>query len=98
MTSDQVQSTFAAMSPEDQKELRSGLDEELRRQNIFLQERLDVLYEGFLRLKPVVPAAHKGRVTCLVCHAEGKKREFRHLAACLWFKLMTMYRKSQQDA
>lgn len=97
LTQEQVKQMFLSLSEADQDALRAGLDTELREQNIFLQKRLDVLFNAFLTLRPVLDAKHKGRVTCIVCKSEGKKKEFRHLSGCLWAEMQRWKRQAEME-
>ncbi len=84
---------FEAFTPEQRSELVGALDKELVRQNVWLQEHVDRLAGIIAGLRPVVPAAAKGRVKCLVCLFEGKRREFRHGSGCEWHRLQRLIAK-----
>lgn len=80
---------FNSLTPDDQTALVRQLDAQLRVSNQRLAAQRDMLVATLQRLRPVVPLflgdrIIKGRVQCIVCHAQGKRREFRHMSRCEW--------------
>lgn len=94
---------FYALPDAERQALVAQLDEQLRTSNIRLAAERDYLRQVVVRLRPVVPLVNgdrvvKGRLTCLVCHAQGKKREFTHLQGCDWFRSQEWMRQQREAA
>lgn len=78
---------FESLTPEDQTRIVAEVNEEVRKMNLTMAQEINMLRGEFYNLKPIIPSNHKGRIKCMVCQTEGKKKEFRHAARCVWFQL-----------
>jgi hypothetical protein len=93
---------FSTLSPDDQSMLVRQLDAQLRVSNQRLAAHRDQLAGVLQRLRPVVPLFSgdriiKGRVQCIVCHSQGKRREFRHMSRCEWVLVKAGARRERQE-
>ena len=105
MTNEEVVEKFEKLSPEDQQAMLAALPDAVQEFNLKIQRLYHEAQDEVLglqrviyALRPVVPAAKKGRVRCIVCHAEGKQREFKHLTRCPWENLNKAVAEAQRAA